>query len=467
MLPLLRAVLCLFIVGFGLCFSNESRAADAPAKKSPRNVVLMVADDMGLDAGCYGNAVIKTPHLDALAAAGTRFTHAFCTTASCSPSRSVLLTGLQNHANGQYGLQHSVHNFGSYSTIRSLPVLLAEAGYRTCSIGKLHVQPAETYRFEKFANEGAQAGRSSVRMAENAEAFIRESDDRPFFIYYCSTDPHRTFANNKSYPGVTPVKYDPQQVIVPDFLPDQPEVRAELAEYYEAISRLDQGVGRMVQALKNTGHWDDTLVIFLSDNGMPFPGAKTTLYESGTRLPLIVRSPGQKPEQVTNAMVTWADITPTILAYAGATGPKYKLHGRSVLPVLEQASSEGWDQVFGSHTFHEVTMYYPMRSIRTRKYHCILNIAHELSYPFASDLWESAMWQGVLRRGDSQLGVRKTETFLHRPRYELYDIEQDPSEARNLANSPEHAEILAKFQRELREWQAETKDPWLVKYEHE
>ncbi|HVW00009.1 MAG TPA: sulfatase [Planctomycetaceae bacterium] len=466
-MPSLPRAVSLFVISLGLLLSNELRAADAQAKKPPRNVVLMVADDMGLEAGCYGNPVIKTPNIDALAVAGTRFTHAFCTTSSCSPSRSVLLTGLHNHANGQYGLQHSVHNFGSYSTIRSLPGLLAEAGYRTCSIGKFHVQPAETYRFEKFANDGIQAARNSVRMAENAEAFIREADDRPFFIYYCSTDPHRNFANDKKYPGVTPIKYDPQQVIVPEYLPDQPEVRAELAEYYEAISRLDQGVGRMVQALKNTGHWDDTLVIFLSDNGMPFPGAKTTLYESGTRLPLIVRSPGQKPEQLTNAMVTWADITPTILAYTGAARPKYKLHGRSVLPVLEQASPEGWDQIHGSHTFHEVTMYYPMRSIRTRKYHCIMNIAHELSYPFASDLWESAMWQGVLRRNDSRIGVRSTETFLHRPKYELYDVEQDPNEAHNLANSPEHAEILAKFQQQLREWQAETKDPWLVKYEHE
>jgi membrane-anchored protein YejM (alkaline phosphatase superfamily) len=128
-------------------------------------------------------------------------------------------------------------------------------------------------------------------MAENAERFIREDDARPFFLYFCPTDPHRAqkgFANDADYPGVKPIKFNPREIPVPHYLPDQPEVRAELAEYYESIARVDQGVGRLIEALKATNHLDDTLIVFLSDNGPPFPGAKTNLYDAGTRLPLII-----------------------------------------------------------------------------------------------------------------------------------------------------------------------------------
>ena len=118
-----------------------------------RNIVVVIADDHGPDAGCYGNKVIKTPSLDRLASEGVRFTNAYCTTASCSASRSVLLSGLHNHLNGQYGHQHDYHNFHTKTTVRSLPVLLAEAGYRTGRIGKFHVQPEAVYHFETFCNQ--------------------------------------------------------------------------------------------------------------------------------------------------------------------------------------------------------------------------------------------------------------------------------------------------------------------------
>src|SRR5262249_39132774 len=118
------------------------------ATAAPRNVVLFVTDDQGQDAGCYGNPVVKTPNLDALAAEGTRFTHAFCTTSSCSPSRSVTLPGRPTHANGQYGLEHSYHHFNSLPTVKSLPVMLSAAGYRTARVGKFHVGPEDVYKFD-------------------------------------------------------------------------------------------------------------------------------------------------------------------------------------------------------------------------------------------------------------------------------------------------------------------------------
>lgn len=442
-----------------------------PAVAEGKNVVVIVADDLGLNLGCYGDAVARTPNIDRLAAEGTRFAKAFCTTSSCSPSRSVILTGLHNHANGQYGLAHADHHFRTREELTSLPLLLSAAGYRTCSIGKVHVEPEANYHFDTYANEGIQGGRNPVRMAANAHEFFAAQDERPFFLYYCPTDPHRAkvgFANDTPHPGVKPEKFEPGKMGVPAFLPDQPEVREELAEFYESVSRVDQGVGRLLQALQDTGHADDTFVLFLSDNGMPWPGAKTTLYEPGMHLPLIVRSPDQEQRGVmTQAMVSWTDLTPTILAFAGAQGPKYALHGRSFLPVLETEEPEGWDEVFGSHTFHEVTMYYPMRAIRTPRYKCILNIAHVLPFPFASDLYQSPTWQAVLKRGDKKYGDRAVADYIRRPRLELYDLESDPDELVNLADRPEHQQTLADLTGRLRKWQEATRDPWVIKYEHE
>lgn len=438
--------------------------------KSAKNVVVIIADDLGLTLGCYGDKNAKTPNIDAFAATGTRFDNAFCTTASCSPSRSVILSGLHNHANGQYGLAHATHHFQSHAWVRGLPLLLKDAGYRTCLIGKFHVLPEANYQFEKTADQKIQGARNSIRMAENAEAFIQEQDDRPFFLYYSSTDPHRAqkgFANEATYPGVTPIKITADQVQVPPFLPDQPEVREDLAEYYTSVARLDQGVGRMLQALKNTGHEQDTLVIFMSDNGIPFPGAKTGQYEPGVRLPLICRLPGQTAGQVSKTMVTWADITPTLLDYTGAAKPKYELHGASFLQGITDPAWSGRDQVFLSHTFHEVTMYYPMRTLRTQRHKLIMNLAGGLPFPFASDLYGSPTWQGTISRGDKYYGNRLTTAFLNRPRFELYDLESDPHELTNLAEKPEHRETLTKLLADLKQHQKDTQDPWLLKHDRE
>ena len=233
----------------------------ATAFAAKPNIVLIVCDDLSPTLGCYGNTAIKTPHIDRLAADGVRFSHAFCTTASCSASRSVILTGLYNHANAQYGHEHSYHHFRAYDNLKSLPVRLADAGYRTARIGKLHVGPPEVFRFERTI---AGNDRNAVAMADNCREFIAAANDKPFFLYFCPSDPHRSgdivksdphlpnaFGNQpQGYPSVREIKYDPAQVIVPPFLPDTPVCRAELAQYYQSVSRIDQGVGRLVEILK-------------------------------------------------------------------------------------------------------------------------------------------------------------------------------------------------------------------------
>ena len=451
------------------------------ALAAPRNVVLFVTDDQGQDAGCYGNKVIKTPNLDRLAAEGTLFKFAFCTTASCSASRSVILTGLHNHANGHYGHEHSYHHFSSFDKVRSLPVMLAASGYRTGRVGKYHVAPEAVYHFDEALPGNA---RSPVEMADNCRRFVAKSDT-PFFLYFCTADPHRgggqadelphrpdRFGNKpggKEYPGVKPVKYAPQDVIVPSFLPDTTTCRAELAQYYQAVSRIDQGLGRLIDVLKEAGVYDDTLIVYISDHGIAFPGAKTTTYEPGLRSPCIVRNPYAKKRGVVNeAMISWVDLTPTILDFARATPKDTAFHGRSFLPALEESQPTGWDEVFASHTFHEVTMYYPMRVVRGRRYKLIWNIAHPLPYPFASDLWEAPTWQDVYAKGsDALYGRRTVAAYIHRPRFELYDLESDPGEIHNLAANAEQQDLLKSLQQKLKAFQKRTGDPWLLKWDYE
>ncbi len=484
MIRILIAVFSLTLVA-----ANSAMAA--------KNVVIFVVDDQGFQAGCYGNKAIKTPGIDRLSASGTRFSDAYCTSASCSASRSVLMTGLYNHATGHYGHAHSYNHFSTYDSVKSLPVILNEAGYRTCSVGKYHLAPERTYHFQEYRNEGVQGNRNAVRMALNAKEWIEEEDDRPFFLYFCTSDPHRGggpggFSNYNNdpdyYPGVTPIRYRPEDVVVPPWLPDSEECRTELAEYYQAISRLDEGLGVLLDALVETGHWDDTLIMFLSDNGPPFPGAKTNLYEPGMNLPLIVRNPDSENAGIeTDAKVTWADVTPTVLDYCGVTpkpappivpGPNgdpprraepqpYRFHGRSFLSAVGQEHPDGFDEVYASHTFHEITMYYPMRVIISGKYKYIFNIAHQLPYPFASDLYASPTWQGVLKRKEELYGKRTVYAYLHRPRHELYDLSADPHEVNNLAFQADHQQTLEKLQAKMQAWQLETRDPWHLKWEYE
>jgi len=460
----------------GAVLPSVAAAGQTRSKNRQRpNVVLIVTDNQGRDAGCYGNPVIQTPNLDHLAEDGVRMTHAFCTTSSCSPSRSVILTGMYAHANGMYGLAHAYHHFSSFDHVKSLPVRLSEAGYRTARAGKLHVTPESVYRFDATVEANS---RNPVEMAEKSEDLIAAESDRPFFLYFCPYDPHRDrpfdtwpdpnrFANRpEGYPGTTPVEYDPGEVAVPSFLTDTPETRAELAQYYQSISRVDQGVGRLVEILKQNGKYDNTLIIFLSDNGPAFPGALATLYEPGMRLPCLVRSPYQQRRGLAcDALVNWADIAPTILDFAGAGAPEGEINGRSFRSALEEEHPQGWDETYASHTFHEVTMYTPMRVVRQRKYKLIWNIAYEQEQPVSRDIRNSSTWQSLVRRGKKYMGKRPIEAFLHRPEFELYDLENDPDEIHNLADDPKFAEVLASLQSKIQAFQERTEDPWIISWE--
>ncbi|MEX2174812.1 MAG: sulfatase-like hydrolase/transferase, partial [Pirellulaceae bacterium] len=313
----------------------------------------------------------------------------------------------------------------------------------------------------------------------------------PFFLYFCTADPHRSgghlavdpklpddlqpnpFGNKATggYAGVTEVKYDPREVIVPPFLPDTPVCRNELAQYYQSVSRIDQGLGRLIALLKEAKLYDNTVILFTSDHGIAFPGGKTTVYEGGMRVPFVVKPAGGAGGQqghVCNALVSHVDLTPTILDFAEALPQNHKLHGRSWKNAVREENPQDWDRVNASHTFHEITMYYPMRVVRTREHKLIWNIAAGLPYPFASDLWAAPAWQDRYRRGPKTLyGKRTVGDYIHRPAFELYDLKNDPDETKNLAADPNYAKLLGEMKEELKTFQTRTDDPWVLKWDYE
>lgn len=433
-------------------------------KGRQRNVLLLISDDQGLDLGCYGVAV-ATPRLDRLAGQGTLFRQGYAAVSSCSPSRAVINTGLYTHQNGMYGLQHDVHHQSLLPGIETLPSLLRAAGYATALVGKKHVGPDSAFPYEAELVPERSGIRDVRELAIAATSFIRSSDDRPFFVTMAYSDPHRAavdYGNDRPWPGVKTRTYDPRRVSIPPHLPDLPAVRQDLAEYYESVSRLDAGVGMILDDLAATGRDRDTLVIFLSDNGRPFPGAKTNFYDAGLHLPLIVHMPGSAPA-VSDAMVSWTDIAPTVLDWAGVAPPTaYPLSGRSLLPILGTPDDPARDAIFASHDFHEINQYYPMRAIRTRTHNYILNLAYQLPYPIAGDVAGSPSWKAIAADPAIRIGQRTQAAYLQRPTEELYDLTRDPDELRNVAPEPAYAGVKAALAERLRTVRAATKDPWLA-----
>lgn len=426
-----------------------------------RNVVLMIADDWSPIAGCYGNKVIQTPHVDSFAARGVVFDHAFCPSPSCAASRACLLTGLHVHQHGQYGHTHAVHHFRTFDHVQSIPRILRSLGFATACIGKKHVDPSSVYPFE-FEPEINH--RSPTDLAEKTRAFLAANTDKPFYMHVGWADPHRTlkgFGNEFTNAGVNEITYDPDDVIVPDFLPDIPEVRRDLAAYYQSISRTDQCIGAVLREIERSGRASDTLLIVMSDHGMPFPGAKASSFDTGHHTPLIIVSPDQTRRGIRHrALLNWTDLTPTILEWSGVRPPE-NLPGRSLLPILEQPDAPGWDETYWSHCFHGVIEYNPYRVLRGRRYKLVRNLAHDFQTPMPTDLYRSPTWQAILAQKIEMMGRRPTRRFLHRDAEELYDIEADPMETKNLVNDPAMQQVVADMRRKLMDFRVRTNDPWM------
>lgn len=432
------------------------------------NILLMIADDLGRMTGSYGDPAVETPHIDALADQGTRFDMAFASTASCSASRSVIYTGLHTHENGQYGLHHDYHHFTTFSGIETAPALFNALGYVTGIVGKVHVGPPETY---PWAVRDESATRDIGWVAARTRSFLETARraGRPFFLTIGFIDPHRDmtrsgFGNDAFDDDPNERRFASGQVNVPDFISDLPQVRLELTEYYRSVHRLDRGVGLALDALDDAGCTDDTLVIFLSDNGAPFVNSKTTLYDAGVHLPLITRRPGGRQGVANPNLVSFTDLLPTMLDWAGARPDKSRRLGRSLLPILESETLlEDWQVVFGSHTFHQITNYWPTRFARTPRYKYHRNVAWQLDFPFSADLYGSLSWEGIRNADPVVIGRRPLRQYVRRPPEELYDLVEDPHEVSNLAPNPKRQEVLIDLRARTEAWQRTTDDPWLYR----
>jgi N-sulfoglucosamine sulfohydrolase len=397
-----------------------------------------------------------------------------------------------------YGLYGGTHHFSSFDGVKSLPLILNKTGgdFWYGIVGKKHVGPDSVYPFP-FSYTGAhydlnQVARNITRMKEIVSEFfsLAKSKGKPFFLYIASHDPHRgTEAQKRIYgqflerwgdgsPGMglipdwNPVDYSPDDVKVPYYFPDTNATRSDLAALYRTVSRYDQGIGIFMQLLKDFGYDDNTLVFLTSDNGIPFPNAKTNLYDPGMGEPLLISNPlaKQRWNSTTQAFASHTDFVPTILDWFDLPVPTYNmnghkvmLHGTSLLPVTEKEPSSGYDKAFSSHNLHEVTMYYPMRVLRNKQYKLIHNLNYKMAYPIASDIYFSPSFRDIVNRSIAGLSVpwfKTLQEYYYRDEWELFDLESDPKELNNLAPDSTYGPTLKAMQEELLQWQVDTNDIW-------
>jgi len=416
--------------------ASTGARAETPAARP--NIVFLFSDDQSVpDLGCYGNTAIRTPHLDALAAGGIRFDRGYVTSPQCSPSRASILTGRSPHAVGASRL-----HVNAFPDTDNLPAMLRGAGYHTGALRKVH-QGHIQRDFDYYGNH----------QAPLAEFFEQRPQDRPFFLWFGSVDPHRDYG-----PGALEPPHDPAAVRVPDFLADTPETRQDLAYYYDEIGRFDRECGEIVALLEQHGLRENTLIVMSGDNGMPFPRAKGTLYEPGVRVPLLANWPGViAPGRSTAALASLMDLTATWLDVAGAEIPE-AMESVSLRPLLTGEKETVRDHVFAGRNWHD--NWDPMRCVIDGRYKLIYNFRPEVGYLPSLDILRSPSFQAIAeaaRAGTLQEPLTWYEAKT-RPHVELYDLEADPGEWNNLAGAPEHAERIAAMEKALGTWMDETHD---------
>jgi len=408
------------------------------------NFVIIIADDMAWnDCGAYGHPHIRTPNIDRLAAEGMRFEAAFLTCSSCSPSRASILTGRYPHATGAAELHQPVPADQLLFTS-----VLRKAGYFTAACGKWHLGPAVVEQFDVVKQGGGDGAYGFWLPTLRARP-----KDRPFFFWLASTDPHRPYR-----PDTIPNPHTPEDVVVPPFLPDVPEVRKDLALYYDEITRLDTYVGYVLEELEHQGVADNTVVLFISDNGRPFPRCKTTVYDSGVRTPLIVRWPAKvAPGSVCRSLVSSVDIAPTVLELAGLP-PAGSFQGTSFAPLLADPTQKTRQYVFAEHNWHDYMAF--ERAVRSERYLYLFNALIDKNASPPADAVRSPTYQTMIRlHKEGKLPPQQSQCFqVPRAGEELYDVQADPYHLHNLADDPKYADTLEHLRNVLAKWRKQTAD---------
>lgn len=427
----------LFLFELLLNGCNENKGNTAPP-----NFVFIITDDISAeDLRMYGNESVRTPNLDSIARQGLIFDNACLTISSCSPSRNSIITGRYPHNTGapeiHVELPENQHTF-IYD--------LQQAGYFTVLSGKNHMAPPQQLGFSEFSD-------SQPAGSENWVKHLRERPkDKPFFFWFASHDAHREWQVNDR--GET---YSPEEVRVPPYMYDGPRTRDDLTGYYHEISRSDYYAGLIRDELKEQGILDNTYFIYLSDNGRPFPRSKTYMYQSGIRTPLIITGPGVEPGR-TNSLVSSIDLSATILELAGIEKPE-TVQGVSFRRLLHDHNALVREVAFAERNWHRYSMHQRMVRMGDWLYirnnwpnkHNLCGESDSSRYPAAVELWD------MLEKGELT-PEQEMITRLPQPAEELYNLQNDPHNLRNVVYRPENRDVLYQMRTLLTQWTNQTDD---------
>ena len=438
-------------------------------KRKNLNVLLFTADDLNCDSvGCFGGKVPGlTPNLDAFASQGVRFENAHVTVAICQPSRGVLATGLYGHNSGVMGFMH---------TDRDIPTVMQtfrDAGYLTGVLGKVkHSTPKADYQWD-FAHDQKELGNG--RDPDIYYSYCREflarcrRQDKPFYFMVNSHDPHRPYhIPGKPAKGAKePSKiYNTDEVSVPGFVPDLPGVRTELSYYLNSTRRLDDTFGKTMQALKESGFEKDTLVMFLSDNGIAIPFAKCNAYLTSTRTPWIVRWPGVARQGAVEKkhFISGIDFFPTVLEAVDLPIPK-GLDGFSFVPLLKGEEQPGRDKVFTQIDMKAGGDAVPMRCVQDKRFGYIFSPWADGKFWYRNNN-EGLTMKAMVEAAKTDPDVaQRVNMFRYRAAEEFYDLKDDPDCLSNLASKARFENELRIKRSQLRNWMRQTGDPLLRAFE--
>lgn len=407
------------------------------------NVVVVHCHDLGRWLPAYGRLSVDAPHISSLARESLVFESAFSASPLCTPARSALFTGISPHENGLMGLAHQGWSYRE--NVRTLPEYVRDLGVRSALLGLQHEDlDARKLGFDEVHGLGF-----LPRALEVSKLFGRWIDQQPagdpFLAVVGMWEVHRPWPTEDYEP------VDVNSVEVPSYLPDNEHTRRDLAGFYSAIAQLDQAVGEILSALESSSHADNTIVIFTTDHGAAFPRAKGTLYDSGVEVSLIVRpaKAARSGELRVGRLASHIDVTPSIIEMFGGNPTVVGGEGVSFAPLVTgDGEFEGHDEIYLEKTYHDG--YDPLRGIRTEKYKYIRSYGNQDGASLALDLELSETRKGL---PEGYLESRQPE--------ELYHLEDDPDELRNVIGQPGYEEIHADLSSRLDAWMVKTRDPIL------
>lgn len=430
---------------FSCKIDNDSAEKNFPEHP---NFVLFIGDDISCaDFGCYGHPTIQTPNVDRLSITGVRFTNAYLTTSSCSPTRTSLITGRYPHNTGAPELHQS--DLPHLGNLPQFPHLLRLAGYYTAQSGKWHFNGDASKSFDA-RSDGSPSG------AEKWVHTLRERPkDKPFFMWFAAHDAHRGWDQ-----PLSAGPHEPEDVQVPPYQIDGTATREDLAHYYNEVHRFDANIGLVINELKRQGVFDNTVIIVMADNGRPFPRDKTWLYDSGIKTPLIVHWPaGISSASTPRELVSTIDLAPTILELAGVEYPP-TFQGVSLVPMFSELGMQVRDYVFAERNWHGQR--YHDRMVRHGDFvyiRCNLpqltgfNIVHfgtgnQPAYSELVDHWRSG----------EVTAAQKEVIEIPRPSEMLFNVAVDSLQLNNLAKDSAYAGNLKMLRSALDQWTKETGD---------